>query len=154
MGGGVKIVKRCQKCGYENQDETEKCISCGEKIEDRVQNIADNQNEKSQKTYKKNVGIAITLTFIGILVRFFLCGIGHIYLGLYKRGILLCVIGFILSVIIVTISENMNNMYGALINFVLAIILLIYCMLDDYLCAKAINNEKEIPPLFGLIKIR
>ena len=186
-------MKKCQNCGYDNQDESNFCLSCGTKL----QNVASNESidfnpnnnnssvqqsnydqniesknyqqtsqppvNNQQNTYqgqnnnvhtKKNAGIAVVLDVIGGLIFYFLSGIGQLYLGLFKRGIVLCVTGVIVTIINAIIISSFDDVGGALITLILGVGLVIYSAYDAYVCTNAINEGRPIPLLFGAIDVQ
>lgn len=218
-------MKICQKCGYENEDDSKFCISCGNTFQNVVQQnqnldfnpdnnksdfqqqytanpsqqennandnqgidnnqVPDQQNMQQQypsqysneqypnqypnqqypnqqypnqqinyPTSQKNVWIAVLLNVIGGFLFYFLSGIGHLYLGLYKRGAVLCVTGLIISLLNVAILFIFSPVIGSLLSLVLGIILVIYAAYDAYLCTHAINEGQPIPLLFGFLDIQ
>jgi len=169
---------KCFKCGYENQDNSQFCLNCGNRLpfikqekphEDIIQNnnISQNQYNTSNNqfgngqnlynngyypsVYKKKIWIAVLLNAIGGFLLYFLSGIGQLYLGLYKRGIVLCLIGFV-PAIFNFIFEGNHILY--LIIFLFGLLYVIYCVFDAYVCTIAINENKNIPLLFGLIDLQ
>ena len=185
-------MKKCQHCGYENENGTNFCISCGSNIKDieptepqtdinqNDEIIRPNNNKtydsqdyqqtdyqqqynNQQTTYQtptapvygnKNAIIAVILDLIGGIILYFLCGIGQLYLGLYKRGIVLCIAGFIPVIINLVLSLSVSELVGALISLIVGVILVIYAAYDAYLCTNAINEGKPIPLLFGSLDIQ
>ena len=86
----------CPKCGVRQNQErrnmTEKhCVNCGSLIDVRaeicpkcgVRQMSQTQSDKS--------------TFITLVLSFILPGLGHFYLGLTKKGIILLILGLLLS---------------------------------------------------------
>ena len=96
---GAKIdinAEICPKCGVRQNQErrnmTEKhCVNCGSLIDVRaeicpkcgVRQMSQTQSDKS--------------TFITLVLSFILPGLGHFYLGLTKKGIILLILGLLLS---------------------------------------------------------
>lgn len=93
--------------------------------------------------------IAVILDILGGLLFYFLCGIGQIYLGLVKRGIVLGVCGLAVSVINVILMFALGDGVGSIISLILGFALMIYSAYDAYLCTNAINEGNPIPLLFG-----
>lgn len=183
------MMKRCQNCGLENEDEAKFCSSCGSDLlntkpasqldfnpnkdttyqqpdynqlnqsqsnynqADQSQNYDNQQITYQQQTYRpanqKNVWIAIILDVIGGLILYCLCGIGQIYLGLTKRGLVLCGVGLLVVIINMLIIFAIDNLFGTLITLIIGVALVIYSVYDAYLCTNAINEGKPIPLLFG-----
>ena len=185
-------MKKCQACGYDNQDEANFCLSCGSKLfnvipnesldfnpneDSTFQQTNNNQNfespnnqQNSQQQFnnqpntyqgqnyqvpsQKNAGIAVVLDVIGGLIFYFLSGIGQLYLGLYKRGIALCIMGVLVTIINVIIISSFDDVGGYLITLILGIGLVVYSAYDAYVCTNAINEGRSIPLLFGAIDIQ
>lgn len=102
----------------------------------------------------KKVWLAVILDIIGGLISYFLIGIGQLYLGLYKRGFFLCLLGLIPVVINIVCILTENEFSGSLISLLMGILLLIYSTYDAYLCTNAINEGRTIPLLFGSLDIQ
>lgn len=106
-----------------------------------------------QQTYQnrphKNMWIAVILDILGGILFYFLCGIGQIYLGLVKRGIVIGVCGLAVSVINVILMFALGDGVGSIISLILGFALMIYSAYDAYLCTNAINEGNPIPLLFG-----
>lgn len=111
------------------------------------------QGGNYQVPSQKNVGIAVVLDVIGGLFFYFLSGIGQLYLGLYKRGIVLCILGVVVTFINMIIISNFDDIGGALLTLIIGIALVAYSAYDAYKCANAINEGRPIPLLFGSIDI-
>lgn len=169
---------KCLRCGYENQDNSQFCLSCGNRLQiveqenpqgDFIQNNNNHHNQynnsnnpfgNGQNPYnngyyppvnQKKIWIAVLLNAIGGFLFYFLSGIGQLYLGLYKRGTALCLLGFV-PIIFNFIFEGNHILY--LIIFLFGLLYVIYCVFDAYICTKAINENKNIPLLFGLIDLQ
>ena len=185
-------MKKCQTCGYDNEDQANFCLSCGTKLlnvapnesfdfnpnnDSPLQQPENNQNfepqnnqqisqqqfNNQQNTYQgqnynvpsqKNVALAVLLDVIGGILLYFLSGIGQLYLGLYKRGIVLCVIGLLITLINIVIILSLDEIVGPIITLILGIALVAYSAYDAYQCANAINEGRPIPLLFGSIDIQ
>lgn len=80
----------CSKCGYDNPEESEYCISCGNPMTATIVN--DDRPSHVQSSYvlpQKSTGLGIVLSFI-------LLGLGHLYTGLVGKGIILIIISIVL----------------------------------------------------------
>jgi len=117
-----------------------------------------NQQNPYQPNYPvantKNAWIAIILNLIGGVIFYFLASIGHLYLGLYKRAIVLAIIGLGIVLINAVILMLIYNIVGSLITLILGIAFVIYCAYDAYICTDSINQGRPIPLLFGVIDIQ
>lgn len=74
---------------------------------------------------------------LAAVLSFFIPGVGQIYDGLVKRGILFIILGIIFVIL-----------YAIVIGAFLYLILWIYGMYDAYNCAKKINEGIEIEDKF------
>ena len=139
-------MKFCPECGAENFDEAKFCSECGA---DMPMVPAQPQNtEKAQG--EKNKWIATILDFIGGMILYCLCGIGHIlYLNLYSRGLILGAIGILISTVSLAISIFNDSLALTAITTIIGIALTIYATYDAYRCSQAINEGNDIPPLFA-----
>ncbi|RAP51298.1 MAG: hypothetical protein BZ138_05495 [Methanosphaera sp. rholeuAM270] len=174
-------MKRCQNCGYENEDRAKFCLSCGEKLQNEnpgnsgldfnpdkrntQQQTHTQQTQQPNNTRpdynntgyqqpkasikQKNALLAAILDVIGGLILYLLSGIGQLYLGLYKRGIVLGIIGLVITAINMVIIVYIDNIFGTLLTLILGIALVLYSAYDAYSCANAINEGRSIPLLFG-----
>lgn len=106
-----------------------------------------------QRNYK-NVWIAVILDAVGGLIFYFLSGIGQLYLGLYTRGIVLCVLGVIVTLLNVAILLLMNEFISSILTLIIGLGLVIYSAYDAYICANAINEGRTIPLLFGALDLQ
>ena len=95
-----------------------------------------NQPVNYQQSYQnrphKNMWIAVILDIIGGLIFYFLCGIGQIYLGLVKRGIVLGVCGLAISILNVVLMFALGDGFGSIISLILGLALLVYSAYDAY----------------------
>ncbi len=78
---------------------------------------------------EKNMIIALVLSFI-------FTGIGNVYDGLVKRGLVEFVVGVILNLL----GMNVSSIFTYI-----AIIWWAYALYDTYVCTNAINNNQAIP---------
>ena len=139
-------LKFCPQCGEKNPDNAKFCESCGTNLE----KISPAQHNTYKK--EKNTLIAPLINFLLGLILYCLCGIGHIlYLHLRKRGIILCAIGLLISVIFGIMIVFNNTLILTAISLVIGTALAIYSAYDAYKCTKAINEGSDLPLLFGTI---
>ncbi|OED30531.1 TM2 domain-containing protein [Methanosphaera sp. WGK6] len=123
---------KCDRCYYENPENVTYCINCGEKLPEpeevevftyfkpRTNQNTMNKNHVQQKNHdyyrveykgpekkedkpiilkpKKNLAIVIILSF-------FMTGLGHFYLGKYKRGLIFLIIAIISGYLSTIIPE-------------------------------------------------
>ena len=99
---------------------------------------------------QKNKTVAALLSGIAGFLFYFLSGLGQLYLGLVKRGLILCAIGFV-PIILNFMFYGEAATIGIL---VLGIAYVIYCAYDAYICAEAINQGRAIPLLFTAFDIQ
>lgn len=78
---------------------------------------------------EKNMIIAIVLSFL-------ITGLGLVYDGLIKRGI----VSFVIAVILSLLTNYVLNILG-----IFALLWFIYVLYDTYQCTKAINENQPIP---------
>ncbi len=123
----------CPQCGFrliqEEQPQTKFCQSCGKKIDInaeicpycgvRVANIRQSSDEK-------NVLLAAILSFL-------FPGLGHLYLGLNKKGISF-IVAYIVSAILVFL----------VIGFVLIVIVWLWALIDSIKSTESINNGEFV----------
>lgn len=140
-------MKFCPQCGEKNPDKAKFCESCGTNIENIIP-----AKQGAYAKEEKNTAIAPIINFVLGLLVYCLCGIGHIvYLHLYKRGIILCAIGLMLTAIFGIILVFNDNIILTLISVVIGFVLVAYSAYDAYKCTKAINEGSALPLLFGAI---
>ncbi len=110
---------------------------------DNVQSVFEEDNLNNQS--KKSV-------MLGCLLSFFITGIGNVYAGLTKRGI----VEFILSLVInsfIPITPDFLVDFNSYILY-MALIWEVYVIYDTYRCIKAINTNREIPFFLGFIDLK
>lgn len=116
------------------------------------------QQYTNQRVYRpvqqKITWLAPLINLIAGLLFYFLNGIGHFYLGLYKRGIVLCLLGLVPMILGATVIIFVSETGGTLISLIIGILVVAYSAYDAYLCTKAINQGTEIPLLFGSMDIQ
>ena len=118
-------------------------------------NAPQNTYQPSYQTHAhKNMWIAVILDIVGGLIFYFLCGIGQLYLGLYKRGITLCLLGLIPVIINLLCLIADHELIGSLVSLLIGLILLVYSVYDAYKCTNAINEGQPIPLLFGSLDLQ
>lgn len=174
----VNKLKTCQKCGNVSKDEARFCNICGYNFENVTptqqqtnpnqydynpnRQINNSQNMQTpnyqqqnnyQNTYQvpnqKIKYLAPILNIIGGIFAYILSGIGHLYLGLYKRGIIICLLGLVPLIIGSIIILTVNELAGTLISLIIGVALVIYSAYDAHQCTLAINERRSIPLLFG-----
>lgn len=108
----------CENCGKEIPDNVRFCSNCGKQIKKTTNNV----------TEEKNMPLALFLSI-------FLVGLGLVYAGEKKKGIILF--------IAILIFNRLRNFE---IFFLIAIILWIYAIYETYMQVKRANGE-EAPDL-------
>lgn len=126
--------------------------------QNEYQQTYNGQQNQYQPNYQfpdqKNMWIAIIANVVGGFIVYILSGIGYFYLGLYKRGLIICALGLVITLIgagVIYLTES--SFMGSLISLILALILIAYSAYDAYLCTDAINHGQAIPPLFGILDL-
>lgn len=132
----------CAKCGCEikseksNSDNVVHCINCGEEINGNVKfcpNCGMSPTGEVKSGPEVNVVRSTKSPLFALILSFFITGLGQIYLGLTKKGILLLILMFI--------SFVLTLIY---IGSILAFILWLYSMYDAYQSAVKINNGEKV----------
>ncbi|MCD7782228.1 MAG: hypothetical protein LUG89_05990 [Methanosphaera sp.] len=132
-------MRKCESCGYENEDEALRCNQCGEPLVDK---------EELNNIYFpfKNVTLTVILSILGgIIVP--LHGLGNAYLGYYKRFLIEAVVD-----ICITICSNLayaNNISVYQYLFIFLLIWWIFTIYDSYNCVKRLNGGELPPKFFG-----
>ena len=114
----VNQTKFCANCGFEMDKNIKFCPECGNPTDNVSQTV------KTEVVYnnEKNVALAAILSFLII-------GLGQIYLGLTKKGIILLVLAFISGILTIIV-----------IGWILWFIIWIYAIYDGYNSANKINS--------------
>ena len=95
----------CQKCGKEINDNSTFCSSCGASTDGSTQtnNIPNYGPQNNAYVYSREKSNGV-----GIILGFFIPGLGHLYAGKIGKGLLIMFSGIILSVI------SMIAVFGAI----------------------------------------
>lgn len=114
----------CKNCGFEMKDENIKfCPSCGAPTSGETQvNISNNKNP-----------------ILAAILSFLIIGLGQIYLGLTKKGIMLLIAAVISGFLMLII-----------IGYVLWLIIWIYAIYDAYNSANKINMGVHVQDTIDL----
>ena len=143
-------MKFCPNCGARNKDEAKFCVDCGYDLPDISASQPEANAQTHQASGQKNKWIAPILNFIGGMILYGLCGIGHaIYLRLFNRAAIFCAIGFLLSAIFTLIFIFYDTLALSILTTVIGIGITIYAAYDGYKCSQAINEGSELPAIFG-----
>lgn len=135
------------------------CDSPHEKIDDYMKNkytyddgyfLLENVESMDEKDYpvissKKSV-------MLGCLLSFFITGIGNVYAGLTKRGIIEFIISLIINSFIPVTPDYLVDFNSYI--FYMALIWEIYVIYDTYRCIKAINSNQEVPLFLKFINLK
>jgi TM2 domain-containing membrane protein YozV len=127
----------CENCGKPLGENTTYCESCGAKAGDADPAIATSTSgnqrtvpvqtdQETARVQKKNPLIALILSLI-------ITGVGQIYNGQVRKGVILLVVFFIVFIIF----------------WPLALIVWLYGMYDAYTTAGTINNGDRITDIFS-----
>lgn len=145
-------MKFCPECGTENPDEAKFCRDCGYDIENLTPSNLQ-KNTQTKKPNQKNQWLAAIINIIcGVFITYFLCGVGHIvYLRLYKRGIILSAIGFLMIMILGSIALFNDSIVVTMLSVILGLGITFYSAFDAYKCTSAINEGEKLPLLFNAI---
>jgi hypothetical protein len=139
-------VPFCPKCGKEVPVEANFCPSCG---------YAFNQVPPAKPVIlpnQKNTGIAAVLALV--LGIFGLMGVGHVYVGKIKRGIILLIIGIIFGILSIFSTLILLSLFtgfstfglgsiGAIIVIIIDLALWIWQTYDAYSLAKKYNKAVQ-----------
>lgn len=151
-------MRRCPNCGSDVK-QGNFCTVCGSELppEEETNNIAHTQSMDSGKGYQSNQNINTEFNnqsanqntrtpirnygngynqvtkhknaAIAVILSLFIVGLGHVYLGLGKKGLKIFVIQIIFGILTLIF-----------IGYILAFIWAIYAIVDAYECTKAINE--------------
>lgn len=155
-------MKTCPYCRTENDDNAIRCITCGAQLQminnnncnscnndnynNNYNNYDNNPNNNNTMRPHKNVALATLISILGGFI-IVLVGAGNLYLGLSKRYLVEVIIG-VLCTGLMRFFIIMRSI-SAFIFATLLVIWYIYTCYDTYRCAKAINEGRPIPKLFG-----
>ena len=117
-GQGNTGTKFCAKCGHEIDAGLKFCPECGTP----TSGVSQPSHTQVVVKYEKSAGLAAVLSFL-------LVGLGQVYLGLTKKGIIL----FILAVISVFL-------WVIIVGFILGLLVWGYSIYDAYNSAEKINR--------------
>ena len=118
----AKQTKFCRNCGCEMDASINFCPECGMSTSGQLQNTQTQSVVRSQKS-----------PILAAVLSFLIIGLGQIYLGLTKKGIIL----FVLAII----SGILMFVY---IGFILWLLVWIYAMYDGYNSANKINEGIQV----------
>lgn len=148
-------MRICPNCGSVIK-EGNFCPACGSQLEPEPEDTnvvyAENSNASNQHNQSGNpnqggfnnsesapvnrsnqaVGNKKSPT-LAVILSFLIVGLGQVYLGLGKKGVILFIIQMIFGILALVY-----------IGYILAFLGWIYAMLDAYYSAKAINNGEEV----------
>ncbi|MBE6508104.1 MAG: zinc-ribbon domain-containing protein [Methanobrevibacter sp.] len=110
----------CTSCGFEMPKDTKFCPECGNSTSDVPQAVNGTGNAVANSN--KSPELAAILSFLII-------GVGQIYLGLTKRGIILFLAAIISGILMLIV-----------IGWITWFIVWIYAIYDAYNCGKKLNN--------------
>ena len=112
-------IKHCSNCGFEIKGNVKFCPSCGFSTSEEVQNV---NSSSGVCNPNKSAGLAALLSFLII-------GLGQVYIGLTKKGILLFVAAIVSGVLMLF-----------LIGWILWLLVWGYAIYDAYNSANKMNE--------------
>ena len=132
-------VKFCQNCGSEivhenseNANKTKFCANCGFKMDENVK-FCPSCGAPTSKTMNANEqGLVLKpgkSAFLAALLSFFIIGLGQVYIGLTKKGIMLFIAAIVCGILGLVI-----------IGWILWLIVWIYAIYDAYNSANRMNE--------------
>ena len=111
---------------------------------DSIEEIKGN-DENIKYNKKKSV-------LLGCVLSFFITGMGNVYVGLTKRGIMEFIISLIINAFIPVNPQYIIDFNSYI--FYIALLWEFYVLYDTFRCIRAINNGDDVPLLFGLINLK
>jgi len=121
-GSGEVKTKFCANCGHELDANLKFCPECGTP----TSGVNPPNNTQVVVRYEKSAGLAAVLSFLII-------GLGQVYLGLTKKGIILFVLAIVSGVLMLV-----------LVGFILWLLVWGYAIYDAYNSAEKINRGIEV----------
>lgn len=121
--------KFCSNCGFEMGSNVKFCPNCGTSTDGRSQ--ATNATNYVANQEKSPV--------LALVLSFFIVGLGQLYLGLTKKGIILFLAAIVAGVLTLFI-----------IGWLLWLIVWIYAMYDAYRSAERMNNGEVLEDTIDL----
>lgn len=154
----INNVKKCSTCGTILEDDEDFCHECGNPINNTIKTIhcvncgskinanldicpkcGNNSRKNNQVNTNKKPVVALILSF-------FITGLGHFYLHLNKKGLIL----FIASLIAAILQMSLYFQFVLMIIFeVLFLLIKIYSMYDAYKCNVALLEGKTVEDKFS-----
>lgn len=122
--------KFCSNCGSEMKADATFCSKCG------THEIDDNSSKKNNLIATFNPGTAFLLSL-------YTTGAGHIYLGLFKRGISFLLIQVVLIVLVILFTYIflvLFGFFGIIVGVIGILLFLVLHILSIYDAFKAINK--------------
>ena len=113
-------VKVCPHCGCELPDDDKFCHQCGIPVK------VDEENVPARVIRNKS-------PFLAAVLSFFIIGLGQVYLGLVKKGIMLFILAIIAGILTTVI-----------IGWILWFVIWIYAVYDAITSANKINDGIEV----------
>ena len=114
-------TKFCPHCGGELPGDDNFCPECGKSLSGEIESV-------QTPTVRKNKS-----PFLAAILSFFIIGLGQVYLGLVKKGILLFVLAIIAGILTLVI-----------IGWLLWFVIWIYAIYDAITSANKINDGIEV----------
>jgi len=143
---GVEVkdeAKFCQNCGADineqkatNENETKFCSNCGFELDKNIKFCPECGKATDNKPITKD-NVSVTTVnkdpILAAILSFFIVGLGQIYIGLTKKGIILFLLAFISAILIIFI-----------IGWFLWVVIYIYAKDDAYNSANKINAGETV----------
>lgn len=123
-------TKFCSNCGFEMPKSTRFCPECGNGT-DKAPQVVNNVNNRVVSS-DKSPGLAAVLSFLII-------GLGQVYLGLTKKGIILFVLAIISGILMLV-----------LVGWILWLLVWGYAIYDAYNSGEKMRNGIEVEDTLDL----
>lgn len=113
-------IKFCSKCGFEMPKATKFCPECGSPTDRAPQTVS---------STNRPVVVSDKSSFLAAVLSFFIIGLGQVYIGLTKKGIILFCAAIVAGILTLVI-----------IGFVLWFLIWVYAIYDAYNSCEKMNQ--------------